>query len=119
MSLRSLIQLRGFLQDIPGGNKNINPSDLQNNTPPSVEIQFTLASGDNVISIPTLAIGCVIIPDPTSTTVKKLKGNAGDTGVILSKNFWNVITFDSPPVASFLINSSAADTNKLTSFIFF
>lgn len=119
MALRSLIQLRGLLESIPGGSKNVAPTDIQNNTPPSVETQLVLANGDNTIVVPALAYGCVIIFDPTSTTVKTLKGAGGDTGVILAKTKWNVITFDTTPIASFIINSGAADTGKRTTIIFF
>lgn len=119
MALRSLVQLRGFIESLPGGSKNISPTDIQNNTPPSFEIQDVLAAGDNTIIVPANAYGCIIIFDPTSTTVKKLKGVAGDTGVVLAKNKWNVITFDAVPITDFLINSSVADTDKTTTVIFF
>lgn len=119
MALRSLIQLRGLLETIPGGSKNIAPADMQNNTPPSVEIQIILANGDNTITIPALADGCVIIFDPTSATVKTLKGVGGDTGIVLAKTKWNVITFDTQPIANFIINSSALDAGKYTTIIFF
>ncbi len=122
MALRSLIQLRGLLESLPGGSKNIYPTDMQNNTPPSVELNFVLANGDNVIAVPALADGCVIIFDPTSTTVKTLKGNppaVGEVGIILAKNKWNVITFDATPIANFVIASTGADTGKYTTIIFF
>lgn len=118
MALRSLIQLRGLLESIPGGSKNIAPVDWQNNTPPSVEIQQVLANGDNTINIPPLAYGCVIIFDSTSTTDKTLKGVGGDTGIVLKATGWIVITFKSAS-GSFIINSSAADTGKRTTIIFF
>ncbi len=119
MALRSLIQLRGLLEGLPGGSINLAPTDIQNNTPPSFTLQDVLAIGDNTVLIPAGAYGCVIIFDPTSTTVKTLKGAAGDTGIILAKTRWNVITFDTVPPASFIINSSAADTGKKTTTIFF
>lgn len=119
MALRSLIQLRGLLESLPGGSVNIAPADIQNNTPPQYSIQDTLANGDNTIPVPASAYGCVIIFDPTSTVVKTLKGVGGDTGIILSKIRWNVITFDATPIASFIINCGAADTGKKTVIIFF
>lgn len=119
MALRSLIQLRGLIESIPGGSKNIAPTDLQNTTPPSYEIQDELAAGDNTILVPANADGCVIIFDPTSTTVKRIAGDPGDIGVILAKTKWNVITFDTVPPASFLIKSNANDTGKTTTIIFF
>lgn len=119
MALRSLIQLRGLFEGLPSGSINIAPPDIQNNTPPEFSVQAVLANGDNTIVVPVLAAGCIIMFDATSTTVKKLKGNAGDTGTTLSKTRWNVLTFDSPPPASLIINSSAADTGKNTTILFF
>ncbi len=119
MALRSLIQLRGLLEGLPGGSINIAPTDIQNNTPPQETLQDILASGDNTIPIPANAVGCVMIFDPTSTIVKKLKGVGGDTGIIIGKNKWHVLSFDSPPPASFIINCAAIDTGKYSTIIFF
>lgn len=119
MALRSLISLRGFIESLPGGTVNINPTDMQNATPPQFSLQDELATGDNTVIVPANADGVVIIFDSTSTTVKKLKGAAGDTGVILAKNKWNVITFDTTPITDFIINSAGADTGKTTTFVFF
>jgi hypothetical protein len=119
MALRSLIQLRGFLEGLPGGSLNICPTDLQNNTPPSFTIQDILANGDNTIVVPALADGCIIIFDPTSVVTKKIKGVGGDTGIVVSKDKWMVLTFDATPPTNFIINCSAADTGKYTTIIFF
>lgn len=119
MALRSLIQLRGLLEGLPSGSMNISPTDVQNNTPPEFTAQSTLTIGDNLVIVPANAYGAIIIFDPTSTTVKTLKGAALDTGIILAKTGWNVIRFDTVPVVGFIINSSAADTGKKTTIIFF
>lgn len=119
MATRSLMMLRGLIEGLPGGSKNIVPADMTNLTPPSWELQSVLANGANTVLVPANADGCVIIFDPTSTTVKTLKGVAGDTGIVLAKNKWNVITFDTTPVVSFVINSTGADTGKTTTIVFF
>jgi len=120
MALRSLVQLRGFFDLIPGGSKNINPSDLQNNDPPSVETQLVLANGANTITVPAKAEGALIIFDSTSTVVKTLKGLTGDTGIVVRPNAWCVLTFDTTsPIASFVIDASTADTGKYTNIVFF
>lgn len=125
MATRSLVQLRGFIESLPGGSINISPTDLQNNTPPQGSFQGILLSGDNTIPTPATAKGAIIIFAPTSVTVKKLKGisNPGGvfdtTGIIVGKNGWCVITFDSPNIVSFGINSSALDTGLYTTVIFF
>lgn len=120
MATRSLISLRGFIEGLPGGMVGINPIDIQNNTPPQAAIQSTLADGNNLILVPAANVrGVIIIFDPTSTTVKTLKGIGADTGIVLAKNSWNVLTFDTVPPATFFINSAGADTGKLTTIIFF
>ena len=120
MALRSLMMLRGLIEGTPGGSKNIVPADMQNNTPPLVEIQLELANGDNLIAVPGNADGCVIIFDPTSVIVKYLKGPLLDTGIPLGRNKWNVITFDGTvPFVAFYINAVGADAGKTTTIIFF
>ena len=119
MALRSFVQLNGLFEGLPGGSKNIHPPDLTNTTPPSFELQDELANGDNTILVPANADGCIIIFDTTSTTVKKLKGAAGDTGIVLSKNKWHVLTFDTTPPTDFILNSAGADTGKTTTVVFF
>ena len=119
MAIRSLIQLRGFLETLPLGGKNIAPSDIQNNTPPQEETQLVLASGANTITVPALAIGCIIIFDSTSAIVKTLKGVTGDTGILLRPTSWNVLSFTAAATASFVINASAEDTGLYTTILFF
>ncbi len=121
MALRSLIQLRGLLESLPGGSKNIYPPDIQNNTPPSFELQDYMQPGDNTIIVPVNAIGCIIIFDPASTVHKVLKGIIGDTGFELAKNKWNVITFPTPPPVDFIISLGGGDSadTKITTIIFF
>ena len=119
MALRSLVQLRGFFELLPGGSKNINVSDLQNNTPPSEEVQLILLLGDNTITVPALAAGCIIVFDSTSVTTKTLKGAAGDTGIILAPTQWSVLTFTPAGITDFIINSSAEDNSLYTTIIFF
>lgn len=119
MAAASEISLRGTISALPEGSRSIAPSNLNNSNAPIQVTQITLASGDNTITVPASAVGAVIIFDILSTTVKKLKGAAGDTGVVLSKNKWSVLSFDSAPLADFIINSSATDTGKITTIHFF
>jgi len=122
MSLRSLISLRGLIEGLPGGTIDIHPEDMQNLTPPQLTTQLTLILGDNHIQVPAIADGCVIIFDPTSTVTKRLKeytGVAVTEGILLAKNKWNVLTFDTTPITAFTIETIAADTGKLTTIIFF
>jgi hypothetical protein len=118
MALRSLIQLRGLIESLPSGTRDIAPVDLQNATPPDFCLVDQLSTGDNIIPIPAQAIGCIIIPASNSTAVKTLKGNAADVGIIISKNTWTLLSFNTPPPVSFILNS-AADGGKYTTVLFF
>lgn len=119
MAISATVQLRGFFSGLGIGSRSISPTDLTDTTSPAQVTQITLASGDNTIAVPSTADGCIIIFDSSSTTVKTLKGAAGDTGIVLSKTKWNVITFDTTPPANIIINSGAADTSKVTEITFF
>lgn len=121
MALRSLIQLRGLLEGLPGGSMNIAPPDIQNNTPPQEILQLELLEDDNTIPVPTSADGCIIIFDPTAVNQKRIKGDIGDgTGIIVSKTKWVVLTFDATPIANFVITADIADAvGKPTTIIFF
>lgn len=66
------------------------------------------AAGDNTVTVPiTKAGGVLIRPPDANTSVLKLKGAAGDTGITISKVGWTLITFDTAPMASFILNSAA------------
>lgn len=119
MAITALVSLRGYFSGLLTGSRAIAPTDITDADAPSHINQKVLASGDNSFSVPANADGCIIVFDSTSTTVKTLKGNAADTGIILAKNRWNVITFDTTPIATIIINSSAADTGKNTEITFF
>lgn len=119
MAISSLISLRGYISGLLVGSRGIAPTDITNTAGPSSVVQVVLASGTNTILIPSNAYGAIIVFDPTSTTVKTLKGSAGDAGIVLAKNKWNVITFDSTPPANFVIIASGADTGKTTEITFF
>ena len=119
MATRSVMQFKGFFEDLPSGDRNIAPISIQNNIPPDSAISLILANGDNIISIPALAVGALILFNPASVSTKKLKGVGGDTGLIITKNSSFVLVFDIPPAASFIINTSAADVAIYTSIIFF
>lgn len=119
MAISSTIQLRGYISGLLAGSRSISPTDQTNADAPNQVTQVTLASGDNTITVPTKARGCIINFASTSTTTKTLKGAAGDTGIVLDRTGWNVLKFYSTPPASFIINSSAADTGLLTEITFF
>ncbi|MBJ7596495.1 hypothetical protein [Candidatus Nephthysia bennettiae] len=71
-----------------------------------------LASGDNVFTVPTApagVVGCLIVPPTTNTFTLKLKGSAGDTGIVISKTGPTVLGFDPAALpAAIIVNSSAS-----------
>lgn len=122
MATRSLVQLRGFFESLPGGSKDISPVDLQNNIPPGVETQLVLVSGANTIAVPTInsCAGAILVFDSTSTVAKTLQGDPADTGLKLDPDGWNVVSFDPTDLpTNIVITAGAADTGKTSSVIFF
>lgn len=120
MATRSLASFRALLESLPGGSKSVVPTDMQNNTPPEHEVQQTLNDGDNTISIPTLAIGCLVIFADGSTYEKTLKYNAGDAGFPLRLTGWIVLTFSAVGAPTgFIINIASAEASEIVRVIFF
>lgn len=122
MTTRSLVQLRGFFEELPGGGKSISPPDLQNNVPPGVETQLVLTTGANTIVVPTInsVAGAIIVFDPESSVDKTIQGVPGDVGLPLDPNGWCVIPFDPTNYpANIVLTCGGADTGKTTSVIFF
>jgi hypothetical protein len=95
----------------------INPP-LQSGPSDYSSLNYELANGDNTIPVPSGATYCLIVFDQASLTVKKLKGIGGDTGVKVG-SIGLVLFSIGAAVSSFIINSSAADTGKVTQIVFF
>ena len=118
MAVASSLQAVGVISGIPSGSRNI-VSDLVANSIFLPSISLTLASGANTITVPTGAVGVLILFATTSVTTKTLKGVTGDTGIVLRPTGWNFFTITQSSSGSFVINSSAADTGLTTEIIFF
>lgn len=71
-----------------------------------------IASGDNTITVPKKATGCILTPPAGNTVVLKIKGAGGDTGIQISKVNPFVYMFDVDATASattsFILNAAAA-----------
>lgn len=121
MSATADISISGSIDDLPSGSQTIGPLTIASTAANGSVTNVTLASGDNTIAVPAspACTGCLIVFDPTSTVVKKLKGAGADTGITLAKASVNLLTFDSPAPANIVINASAADTGKVTQILFF
>jgi len=68
------------------GRLNISSSPFNNAAANPAVVRIQLANGDNTIARPASARFCIISIDPTSTTVKTLKGAGGDTGLQIGSN---------------------------------
>lgn len=110
MAGTATVRVSGSIISFPGGTRAILTSDQVNANSPDFSTTAILANGDNTVTVPVTAKGAIVIFDPNSVSIKKIKGVGGDTGVILRRNGFNYISFDDTPPASFIINSSALDT---------
>lgn len=114
MAIESHLTLRGFFESLPEGSRVIAPDELVNSDAPATVTNAQLQSGDNTVSIPSNAVGCLIIFDSASTAAKTLKGDAGDTGIIIHSTNWLVLSFDPARQSTFIINSDANDVDGVT-----
>ena len=72
-------------------------------------VAVALSAGDNTITVPSNAVGMVVIPPAASTNAKKLKGAGGDTGFSLRPNEPAALPLPAS-TASVIINSVGAET---------
>jgi hypothetical protein len=115
----SRIQARGLFEGLPTGSRNIVTDEVVNLTPPFGVIQIELANGDNTITLPVNTTAVLINFDTTSLTTKTLKGVGGDTGIVIGTVGWIFFPIKKASSATFIINSSSADTGKQTEVVFF
>ena len=113
--IRSLVQLRGFIELVQGGSEYFNPPDLENNNPPSSKYYVNLTTGANTVNCPANAYGAIIICDPNSTVAKTVAGAVADTGIPINPSGWCFLNFPSVPPTHFVISAAAQDpTNRFT-----
>jgi hypothetical protein len=75
-------------------------------------VKSALAAGDNTLTLPTGAIGVMIVPPTDSANGKVLKGVGGDTGIALHRQYPTTLFFHST-VTDFVINSVGSETVEL------
>lgn len=91
-------------------NAQISLAPVSNTQAPGDIDILSLSTGANTITLPTggsTPKGAVIIPPSGNAVALTLKGVGGDTGIALNKTEPAIVTFDSPPPASFVINAAA------------
>lgn len=118
MAATGTITIAGSVTGLPAGSKTVGPLTISSAAAVGQQQDIVLASGANTITVPSGATAAVIVFASASTSVKTLKGVTGDTGLIVSKVGKVVLQFDTSPIASFVINSSVADTGNTTSILF-
>ncbi len=112
------LTLSGNLTGVPLGNINVGPFSIVANGSNNLEALLQiLASGANTITVPSWAVGCLIIPNSGNATALTLKGVTGDTGVPLSETTPTLLNFTTPP-ASFVLTAGALFTTE-TQIVFF
>jgi hypothetical protein len=114
------ITVQGIVAALPYGSDSIGPLTVSSATANGTVQTLILANGDNTITVPTnpTCTAVLIVFNSASTTVKKIKGIGADTGFTTSHNGLALLSFDTSPMASFIINSSAVDTG-LSTYIYF
>jgi len=109
------ISISGTKLGLPMGSETIGPLTITNATTVGAVSELTSINGDNAVTIPANAIGCIIVPPIGSTLAKKYKGAAGDTGISLHLTNPQVICFASG-VTSFILNVAGIETIEITWF---
>jgi hypothetical protein len=80
---------------------------------PGSMTQHTLSSGDNTITLPTggtTVKSATILPPSGNAQALTLKGNAGDTGLIISLTEPTTLTFKASPASTFILNAGGTVT---------
>lgn len=77
-------------------------------------VTVDLAMGDNTLTVPTGTTLILIVPPTSNAVALKVKGAAGDTGVLISKTKPTVLTWDSGPV---IVNAASAIIGATVTFI--
>jgi hypothetical protein len=113
------VTIGGQLTGVPLGQINLPPFTIVANAANNLaQSSITLASGFNSISVPTWAVGVIIIPSVTNAVAMTLKGVTGDTGIPLSLTAPSCLSFPATPPATIGITSASAGAT-ITEVVFF
>jgi hypothetical protein len=111
---RTATYVEATLTDTSGVLTEVVSDPVYNSLATAGKIRANLQNGNSTIAVPTNTRG-VIITVSNGTTVKTLKGAAGDTGIRIfsagsPRNNGSFLLLFDMTVASFVINSAGADT---------
>jgi hypothetical protein len=113
------IYITGTLQGLPQGSVNVAvPAIIPSSSNLYAETTIVLAPGNNVISVPTWAVGCIITPPAANTVQLLLKAVIGDAGLTLALTGAQLLNFGPAPPGSFVLNAASPTTGS-TSIAFF
>ena len=122
MAAAASVSVTGTITGLPTGARAIGALTSTSAAANGVVTQVVLVSGANTITIPSspAPTGCIVKLPSDNTAVVTLKGVSGDTGIAIGKTTWFVLTWDPTAVpASFVLNSAATQTGKITEITFF
>jgi hypothetical protein len=121
MAATASVQVSGVVQGMAGGQQAL-AAAISSAAANGTRTLTVLAAGTNTITIPTLPAptGCLIILNSANTSIVTFKGVGGDTGFVIGKTGFVVLTWDATAVpASFVLSSVATQTGLTTEVIFF
>lgn len=122
MAASASIVIAGTISNTPTGSYAVGPITLTSAPANGQTQRVVLASGENVITIPTIPApsGCIIQLPSDNTAITKFVGTTGDTGFAIGKTSAMVLNWDSTAVpASFILSSASTQTGKPTQITFF
>lgn len=80
---------------------------------------LNLVSGNNSITVPASAAGCVVTPPASNAVALIYKTTSGDVGVNVPKATPSVFVFDSTNVPATIYLNAASNTTGQTQVLFF
>lgn len=100
--------------NVSGDGLSLTQGQVSSNTNAAPPSSLTTASGDNTVTVPTAFTvqGVTLTPPLLSSVQKKLKGAAGDTGILIAMAFPSSLALASG-VASFIVNANGVETLSL------
>lgn len=113
------VTLGGTLNGLPFGTIQFPPITLAANSAGNLVVNATtLANGFNSFTVPTWAVGIIIIPNTSNAVPMTLKGITGDTGIPLSLTGPSLFSLPAVPLTTFGLTSSGAGAT-ITQVVFY
>ena len=122
MPAAAIVTVDGTITSTPTGKRTLGPMVLTSANANSQVQRIVLQSGTNTITVPTVPAptGCIIQLPATNTAATTLKGVTGDTGVLIGKTGFIVLSWEAASApAAFDLTSAATQTGLVTEIAFF